>query len=110
MPENRALRVLFRHRAAMGALVVLAVMVALALVGGLVSGASPSEMNPDRILVKPSGDHWLGTDDLGRDIFSRLGHGGRVSLVIGIASVILAMVAGIPLGAIAGYFGGWVDV
>ena len=106
---NRSLRVLVRHKAAMGAMAVLVLMILFAISVGLVSGRSPGEMNPDRILHSPSGAHWLGTDDLGRDVFSRLGYGGRVSLLIGLASVALAMAAGIPLGALAGFFGGWVD-
>jgi len=106
---NRALRVLVRHRAAMGALAILVLMCLLAAGIGLVSRHSPSEMNPDRILQRPSGSHWLGTDDLGRDIFARIGYGGRVSLAIGLAAVALAMAAGVPLGAVAGFFGGWTD-
>jgi peptide/nickel transport system permease protein len=107
--KSRSLRVLLRHKAAMGALAILVLMVLLALLVGVVNDHAPGEMNPGRILEKPSGTHWLGTDDLGRDVFSRIGHGGRVSLMIGLASVVLAMAAGIPLGAIAGFFGGWVD-
>ncbi|HEY3226668.1 MAG TPA: ABC transporter permease [Planctomycetota bacterium] len=106
---HRALKVLLRHRAAMGALAVLVLLCGLALGIGIVSRHSPAEMNPDRILQTPSGSHWLGTDDLGRDIFARIGYGGRVSLAIGLAAVALAMVAGVPLGAVAGYFGGWTD-
>jgi ABC-type dipeptide/oligopeptide/nickel transport system permease subunit len=108
--KNRSLRVLVRHRAAMGALAVLILMCVLALGIGIVSRHAPADMNPGRILEKPSGAHWLGTDDLGRDIFARIGYGGRVSLVIGLAAVALAMAAGVPLGAVAGYFGGWTDV
>ncbi len=108
--KNRSLRVLVRHRAAMGALAILILMCVLALGIGIVSRHAPADMNPGRILEKPSGAHWLGTDDLGRDIFARIGYGGRVSLVIGLAAVALAMAAGVPLGAVAGYFGGWTDV
>jgi len=88
----------------------LILMCVLALGIGIVSRHAPADMNPGRILEKPSGAHWLGTDDLGRDIFARIGYGGRVSLVIGLAAVALAMAAGVPLGAVAGYFGGWTDV
>ena len=59
--------------------------------------------------AKPSSAHLFGTDDLGRDILSRLIYGARYSLQIGIISVAGAMVGGILLGSIAGYFGGWVD-
>jgi hypothetical protein len=58
----------------------------------------------------PSALHCFGTDDLGRDIFSRVIFGARASLLVGIVSVVIAMVTGVPLGLISGNFGGWVDV
>ena len=62
----------------------------------------------DKFLA-PSSDHWFGTDHLGRDLFARILYGGRVSLSIAILVVSLAIAIGAPLGAIAGYFGGWID-
>ncbi len=64
--------------------------------------------NPTNYL-KPSGTHWLGTDDKGYDIFSRLMYGGRISLTVGFVVVFLETIIGIVLGGIAGYFGKWVD-
>lgn len=60
-------------------------------------------------LLPPSSDHLFGTDDLGRDIFSRVLHGSRVSLQIGIIVISIAYFIGITLGSISGYFGGWLD-
>jgi peptide/nickel transport system permease protein len=60
-------------------------------------------------LSPPSAEHLMGTDELGRDIFSRVVYGGRVSLTAALAAVGLSLIIGIPLGAIAGSFGGWVD-
>lgn len=57
----------------------------------------------------PSGTHWLGTDDKGFDVFSRLMYGGRISLTVGFVVVILETILGVLLGGIAGYFGGWID-
>lgn len=59
--------------------------------------------------LKPSATHWLGTDDKGFDVFSRLMYGGRVSLTVGFVVIILETLIGITLGGLAGYFGGWVD-
>ncbi len=61
------------------------------------------------IKADPSAEHWLGTDDYGKDIFTRLMYGGRISLTIGIVVILLETVLGVILGGLAGYFGGWVD-
>ncbi|MGN0997873.1 MAG: oligopeptide ABC transporter permease [Candidatus Ventricola sp.] len=58
----------------------------------------------------PSAEHWLGTDDIGRDSFARFLYGGRVSLQVGILSAIISLVVGVPLGLLAGYYRGWVEV
>ena len=65
--------------------------------------------NPSEKLLPPSGEYWFGTDELGRDIFSRILYGTRISLLASLAAVGLAMLIGIPLGALAGYKGGWID-
>lgn len=63
----------------------------------------------DRKLQPPSPDHWLGTDDLGRDTLSRLIWGGQVSLSVGVASILLGLLFGVTIGIVAGYLKGWVD-
>ena len=60
-------------------------------------------------LQAPNADHWMGTDELGRDIFSRVIYGARVSLISALGAVGLSLLIGVPLGAVAGSFGGWVD-
>lgn len=57
----------------------------------------------------PSGSFWLGTDEVGRDIFTRIVYGARVSLSVGVVSTTIALLGGVPLGLISGYFGGWLD-
>ena len=68
-----------------------------------------NDQNLANRLLGPSADHWFGTDDLGRDIFSRILYGARLSIWVGFASVIMSVVAGTFLGIIAGYYGRWVD-
>ena len=75
----------------------------------------PVPYRPNRIdllspLEEPSPDHWLGTDTLGRDVLSGIIHGSRISLSIGFVSIGIALSIGLMLGAIAGYFGGWIDL
>jgi len=69
----------------------------------------PDRTDLDSVLEPPSRRHWLGTDGLGRDVASRLLHGGRVSLVVGVVATGLALLLGLPLGAAAGYAGGALD-
>jgi peptide/nickel transport system permease protein len=75
----------------------------------LLAPADPNRLDVKKILVAPSGMHPLGTDDLGRDVLSRLLYGSRVSLAVGFVSVGIATLIGIVLGSLAGYHGGLVD-
>jgi len=70
---------------------------------------SPTEYDLLESLSGPTRQHWLGTDDSGRDVLSRMIHGSRISLSVGFVAVGIALVIGILLGSLAGYFGGWVD-
>jgi peptide/nickel transport system permease protein len=69
----------------------------------------PASIDLDAILRPPSRAHWLGTDGLGRDLGARIIHGARVSVLVGLASAVLALLLGLPLGGIGGYFRGWPD-
>jgi peptide/nickel transport system permease protein len=84
------------------------VLALLAVIGPLISPYDPNAMTFD-MLLSPSGAHWLGTDDLGRDLLSRIIVGTQVSLFVGVSTVAIALVAGVTLGMLAGYFGGWLD-
>ncbi len=72
---------------------------------------SPYQLNlsPDEKLQSPSRAHWLGTDDLGRDLYSRMVYGARISLSVGFIAVAIMLMIGVTLGVIAGYYRGWVD-
>jgi peptide/nickel transport system permease protein len=84
-------------------------MAALAILAPLVAPYSPTAQYPGRELQPPGPDFWLGSDDLGRDVFSRILFGARVSLVVGIVATALGAGAGVASGLLAGYVGGWID-
>jgi peptide/nickel transport system permease protein len=98
-----------RHRLAMAGLTILGVLVFLAVFAPLLTRHAPEAIDLSAYRVGPSLDHPLGTDKAGRDIFSRLLYAGRVSLSVGLVAVSIYTVIGVVLGALAGYFGGWVD-
>ncbi|MCL1697940.1 MULTISPECIES: nickel transporter permease [unclassified Lysinibacillus] len=83
--------------------------VILAIFGPLIAPEGINEQNFSKRLSAPSSEHWFGTDDFGRDIFSRVIHGASISLKVGFFSVILSAVVGSFLGIIAGYYGRWID-
>ena len=92
--------------------IVLVVMIFFLLtifIPGVLAPYSPYEQHPQDALQPPSRTYWLGTDQFGRDILSRLIYGGRVALLVGIGSVALATLVGVPLGLVSGYYGGPVD-
>ena len=85
------------------------VMSLAALAAPLLAPHDPDALHLDAILAPPSSDFWLGTDRLGRDVFSRLLYGGRVSLWVGFVAVGISSLIGVTLGLVSGYFRGWVD-
>ena len=91
------------------AFVVLGVVILMALVPQLFTSYDPLAPDYKSVLQGPSASHWLGTDELGRDIMSRLIYGARNTMMVGLGSSLLAALIGIPLGLIAGYFGGLLD-
>ena len=86
----------------------LALLLVVALAAPWITG-DPTRLDLDRVLRGPSTSSWLGTDALGRDMTARVIHGARVSLAVGLLSAGFALVIGLPLGALAGYRGGWAD-
>ncbi|MBX3011520.1 MAG: ABC transporter permease [Caldilineaceae bacterium] len=102
------IRRFLRHRAALVSIGLLAIILLSALLAPL-SGYAPTAQNPANDLQPPSAIHWFGTDDLGRDVFTRVLYGGRISLTVGLLATLLSTVLGVLIGAIAGYFGGWLD-
>jgi ABC-type dipeptide/oligopeptide/nickel transport system permease subunit len=104
-----AWRRLKRHRLALAGLVVVVLLALIAILADILAPYSFTYQDTSIARQGPSTAHWLGTDELGRDILSRLMHGARISLAVGIVAQVLILAIGVPLGAAAGYFGGWVD-
>jgi peptide/nickel transport system permease protein len=103
------LRQLLRHRLATVGFIILLPMFACALFAPLIAPHNPVEPDLKNILLSPSFSHPFGTDMLGRDVFSRVIYGSRVSLLVGFVSVGIATLLGLLVGAISGYYGGIVD-
>ncbi len=103
---RRFRRVFFERRLVTFGLVVLVLMLIAAIFAPLLAPYDPYELGPGERLLQPSSKHLLGTDLLGRDTLSRLIYGARTALMVGFISVFISGIIGIPLGVIAGYFGG----
>jgi peptide/nickel transport system permease protein len=99
-----------KNKLAVAGLVTVFVLFAVALFAPFLSHHSPTAYDLDSILLSPSGAHPLGTDEEGRDVLARMIFGTRISLSVGLISVFLYVSIGVLLGALAGYFGGWVDM
>ena len=112
-PRARRRRILrrrfLRRPFAVAGLVVAAAFILGAIAAPLIAPHSPSETDFNVLLAHPSGNHLLGTDELGRDIFSRLIWGARASIQAGVLATLLAMVIAVPIGLVAGYYRGWID-
>lgn len=108
-PIARTVRRFMRHKLGGIGLAVILLVVFMALFAHWLSPYDPTYLDYDAILQPPSAAHWLGTDELGRDIASRIIFGARVSVFIVVISISLAIVVGTLLGIVAGYFGGRID-
>jgi len=108
-PTARALKRFRRHRAAQVGLVLLLLLLLAGLLAPLIAPYDPNVTNLRLRLAPPSWEHWFGMDHLGRDLFSRVLYGARISVLIGVISVGIALLGGMPLGMAAGYAGGRVD-
>lgn len=103
------LRRLLAHQSAIAALLYIAVIALAAAVAPYLPGLDPLSQDLGNTLDPPSAGHWFGTDELGRDLMARTIHGARISLVTASGAVSLAALIGVPVGLIAGFFGGWRD-
>jgi len=107
--QSRAWKKLRANRPALVGAAIVFLFVALALLAPILPIPDPTATDWGKIRLAPSAQHWLGTDEIGRDILSRMIWGTRASLLAGVVSVAIAVLIGVPFGLIAGYFGGWTD-
>lgn len=106
--RSRAWAKFRRNRSAMLGAAIILFFVVVAVCAPLLAG-DPLHVSFTAIRKAPSAAHWFGTDELGRDLFSRMLYGARASLLAGMCSVLIALLVGVPLGLLAGYFGGLID-
>ena len=108
-PNRRALRMFLHNRPAKTGLTVVALIVTLAAFAGILSPYSPEAQSPLEITLGPSLSHWFGTDSLGRDLFTRILFGSRVSLAVALVTAVIGTILGALYGGLAGMVGGKID-
>ena len=109
-PRERALKRLMRRRGAMVGLALVAAFVAVALLAPWISPYDPLATSWSAVRKAPGAAHWFGTDEIGRDVLSRVIWGARASLLAGLVSVSISLAIGVPIGLAAGYLGRWTDM
>jgi len=97
------------NRFAAAGLVVIVALFLISLSASFITPYHPDAIDAWHVLLPPSTDHWFGTDELGRDVFTRVIYGARVSLKVGFAAVGIAVLIGTVVGLFAGFYGGWID-
>jgi peptide/nickel transport system permease protein len=108
-PSQIALRHFLRRPVAVIGLIVIVSFIAIAIVAPLIAPYDPIATSWTMIRKAPSAMHWMGTDENGRDVLSRVIFGARASLLAGVVSVLIAASIGLPMGLLAGFAGGWID-
>jgi peptide/nickel transport system permease protein len=108
-PWTRAWRRLLRRKSAVLGLIVIGLFVLAAVLAPLIAPFDPAQQSWSSVRKPPSWLHWMGTDESGRDLFSRVIYGARASLMAGVVSISIALGLGVPIGLLAGYGGSWID-
>nr|WP_207789313.1 nickel transporter permease [Neobacillus terrae] len=108
-PWKEAWQAFRKNRLALVGLGIVIFFIIIAIIAPIIAPYGFKEQQLTERLTAPSGKHWFGTDDFGRDIFSRIVYGARISLWVGLFSVLASAVAGTLLGIVAGYYGKWAD-
>ena len=108
--ESRAWKKLKANKSALFGFIIVAFFIGIAVAAPLLPIADPAATSWSAVRKAPSAAHWLGTDEIGRDILSRMIWGAQASLMAGVVSVLIAVLIGVPFGLLSGYFGGWIDL
>jgi peptide/nickel transport system permease protein len=103
------MNVILKNPLALAGLIIIGIISIMAIFAPWIAPFDPDAINVKNILLSPSATHLMGTDGLGRDVYSRMLFGARISLLVGIVAVGIATIIGIVLGSIAGFYRGWVD-
>ncbi|PGY11322.1 peptide/nickel transport system permease protein [Bacillus sp. OV166] len=98
-----------KNKLAMVSFIFLLIVTIVSILAPFITTADITRINIGQMSLEPSGDHWLGTDKAGRDVFTRLLYGGRISLLVGMSCTLFVIILGTLIGSISGYFGGTVD-
>jgi len=106
---RRVTKVMFSRWVVVGGTFIILVLIATAVFAPLIAPYGSNEQNLNNILAQPSKSHLLGTDEVGRDLLTRIIYGSRISLLVGVVAVTIAGIIGMGLGLVAGYFGGWTN-
>ncbi|MFC0015838.1 MULTISPECIES: ABC transporter permease [Allobacillus] len=109
-PLKETLQQLRKNRMAITGFLIIVFFLILGIFAPVLTPYGFEDQDPVNRLLTPSAEHWLGTDNLGRDIFTRIAYGARISLYVGFFAVIGALIFGTLLGIFAGYFGRWIDM
>lgn len=107
--KYRTLTRFLKHKPAVAGLVFVLVLLVLAIFAAQIAPQDPNKVHITASKDGPSSEYWLGNDDVGRDILSRLIFGSRIALIVGVGATAIAVTIGVSVGAVAGYFGGWID-
>ena len=111
-PDNpwlRRLKKLAANKAGLAGIAIIVLLIGVAIFANVLAPYSYKEQNLAEMNLAPSRTHLMGTDEFGRDVFSRIIHGSRISVYVGVVSVGLSVLIGVLIGAVAGYYGGWLD-
>ena len=98
-----------QNKIAMAGLIIFILIVLAVIFVPIISGVNVNDYSFDTKNIGPNAEHWLGTDQQGRDVFFRLFLGGRISIMVGIIAALITVLLGCVIGGISGYYGGWID-